>query len=49
MTDLVPGRDENSAGRDIYLFDVTTGVLRRVSVDNDGPAVCRRFELFAGS
>ncbi len=36
MTDLVPGRDENSTGRDIYLFDVTAGVLRRVSVDNDG-------------
>jgi Tol biopolymer transport system component len=36
MTDLVPGRDENSVGRDIYLFDVPTGVLRRVSLDIAG-------------
>lgn len=36
MTDLVAGRDENSVARDIYLFDVPSGVVRRVSVDNAG-------------
>jgi Tol biopolymer transport system component len=36
MTDLVAGRDENSVGRDIYLFDVPTGVVRRVSLDSAG-------------
>ncbi len=36
MMSLVAGRDENSVGRDIYLFDVPTGVLRRVSVDSAG-------------
>ena len=48
MTDLVAGRDENSVARDIYLFDVPGGVLRRVSVDNAGRQSGRGFELLAG-
>jgi Tol biopolymer transport system component len=36
MTGLVPGRDENTTGRDIYLYDVTAGGLRRISVDSEG-------------
>ncbi len=36
MTSLVAGRDENSVARDIYLFDVPAGVVRRVSVDSAG-------------
>jgi Tol biopolymer transport system component len=36
VTDLVPGVDANGGGRDIYLFEVDTGALRRVSVDSAG-------------
>jgi Tol biopolymer transport system component len=36
ITDLLADRDQNGVRRDIYLFDVPTGVLRRVSVDNAG-------------
>ena len=36
VTNLVPGRDENGVGRDIYMFDVPSRALRRVSVDSEG-------------
>ena len=35
-TDLVPGRDENGVMEDVYLFEVTTGLMRRISVDSRG-------------
>jgi TolB protein len=34
--DLVAGRDENGTMEDVYLFDVTTGLVRRISVDSHG-------------
>jgi len=34
--DLVAGRDENGTLEDIYLFEVTTGLVRRISVDSHG-------------
>jgi Tol biopolymer transport system component len=36
VTNLVPGRDENGIGRDIYMFEVASRALRRVSVDSAG-------------
>ena len=36
VRNLVTDRDENGVGRDVYLFDVPAGVLRRVSVDSGG-------------
>ena len=33
-TDLVAGRDENGTLEDVYLFEVTTGIVRRISVDS---------------
>jgi Tol biopolymer transport system component len=35
-TDLVAGRDENGAMEDVYLFEVATGLVRRISVDSHG-------------
>jgi Tol biopolymer transport system component len=35
-TDLVAGRDENGTMEDVYLFEVTTGLVRRISVDSQG-------------
>ncbi len=35
-TNLVPGLDANGGAEDVYSFDVQTGVIRRVSVDNAG-------------
>jgi Tol biopolymer transport system component len=35
-TDLVAGRDENGTMEDVYLFEVATGVVRRISVDSQG-------------
>jgi Tol biopolymer transport system component len=35
-TDLVAGRDENGTLEDVYLFEVTTGLVRRISVDGHG-------------
>jgi Tol biopolymer transport system component len=35
-TDLVAGRDENGTKEDDYLFEVTTGLVRRISVDSQG-------------
>ena len=35
-TDLVAGRDENGTKEDVYLFEVTTGLVRRISVDSQG-------------
>jgi Tol biopolymer transport system component len=35
-TDLVTGRDENGTMEDVYLFEVTTGLVRRISVDSHG-------------
>jgi Tol biopolymer transport system component len=32
--DLVAGRDENGIMEDVYLFEVTTGVVRRISIDS---------------
>jgi len=35
-TDLVTGRDENGPGLDVYLYEVGTEKLRRISVDSRG-------------
>lgn len=35
-TNLLPGRDANGGGNDVYLFRVQSGVLSRGSVGNDG-------------
>ena len=35
-TDLVAGRDENGGMEDVYLFEIATGFVRRISVDSRG-------------
>jgi Tol biopolymer transport system component len=35
-TNLVPGEDGNGAGYDVYLADLSTGLVTRISVDNEG-------------
>jgi Tol biopolymer transport system component len=34
--DLVPGPDANGAAEDVYLFEVATGAVRRISLDVNG-------------
>ena len=34
--DLVPGRDANGAGTDVYLIELASGIVRRISVDTAG-------------
>jgi Tol biopolymer transport system component len=36
VTVLVAGRDENGTVEDVYLYEVATGLLRRISVDSHG-------------
>jgi Tol biopolymer transport system component len=35
-TDLVPGGDANGAGSDVYVIELASGIVRRISVDTAG-------------